>query len=334
MLGSTKQINAQLEAAYRASQKSPKDPIPLQTLASLYTKLGNTNTASKFYAKALRLDPKSIPLLNDMIRLLMRGGRVREALPYLTQICTLLPEDSGEFQIMRRYRNYVDFLRQGKEIATFTQQNEKIAFFVSEDNATLEAFYVDGRFFETRELTFTQSILPKNPVILDIGANTGNHSVFYAKFCGAKKIYPFEPHPTSISLFRRNIDLNKITCVDPSFLGLAVGEKQSKLRFENHMTGNLGLASFTPDPKGNLPVCCLDDVIDFKVDFIKIDIEGMELEVLRGARKTIAKYKPQMMLEIKHNHDAAFLKIMDEMGYQIIHQIKDLDYMNYFVKAT
>ena len=333
MLESTKQVNVYLEKYYKESKESPTDPAPIARLAALYAKIGNTNTASKFYVKALSFDPENKALLNSLITLLMREGRIRESHAYLERLCSLLPEDSADFQIMRRYKNYADFVKKEKDIATFSHNGKDISFFVSEENATLEAFYIDGRFFELRELEFTKSILPKNPVILDIGANTGNHSVFFAKFCNAKTIYPFEPHPTSISFFRRNIDLNNIDCIDPSFLGVAIGGERTKLKFRNHSTGNLGLASFLKDPNGTIETYPLDDLIDFKVDFIKVDIEGMELEVLHGARKTIAKYKPQMMLEIKGNNDVAFLKLMDEMNYQVIHKIKDLDYVNYFVRA-
>jgi len=143
--------------------------------------------------------------------------------------------------------------------------------------------------------------------MIDIGANLGLHSLYTAHIVGpGGHIYAFEPIPSNIRLMKRNIQLNKfderITVVeaalsnsDEPFIemsipadGIAVAAAINK----NSQTG-LGVVKVK-----NIH---LDDYVKEKKlrpRLIKIDVEGAEHEVLKGAEKTLTELRPVLLIEV------------------------------------
>ncbi|MDB5805175.1 MAG: FkbM family methyltransferase [Betaproteobacteria bacterium] len=155
-----------------------------------------------------------------------------------------------------------------------------------------------------------------DPVILDIGANVGVHSLFFSGLAGARgRVHAFEAQRIIFQMLMGNLALNSIENVHG--YGVALGREAGELKLppvdynQRWNFGGMGLATESPDPQfahGTLeraaadrnemvPVTTLDSLALGRVDFIKIDVEGMEEDVLRGAARTLDVSRPLMQLE-------------------------------------
>lgn len=141
--------------------------------------------------------------------------------------------------------------------------------------------------------------------ILDIGANIGQTSLNMFRKQKNKGlepvIYAFEPYPRTFEKLQTNISLNKNTGIRPYNMG--IGKQKGFLYMMQHSPSNSGGFRMTSDKQNNVevPVISLDEFVSENeisaIDFIKIDVEGFELEVLKGAWQTIRKFRPVIVFE-------------------------------------
>lgn len=185
--------------------------------------------------------------------------------------------------------------------------------------------HVTGNFFEERELNIVKEYIPENAVILDIGANIGNHSLYWATKCNPTKIYAFEPIPDTFDILKRNVELNfQSKRVELFNIGLSDVRSQAEIiAFYPH---NIGQTSIKKSEHGNLVVDKLDNIPikENRVDLMKIDVEGHEPLVLKGAIETIKKYKPVIYIELKSEEGD---KILRNLGYDMKIQLSGEDYL-------
>ncbi|MDR2165737.1 MAG: FkbM family methyltransferase [Zoogloeaceae bacterium] len=158
------------------------------------------------------------------------------------------------------------------------------------------------RFFEQDILDDLSRYIPDAAVILDVGANTGNHSIYWARIHNAKRVHSFEPVPLTYGILCENIRLNGLgDIVIPHNFGL--GDQDGDARIENFPVDNIGAARIgyagnDRAPTG-LKVARLDslDLGEEKIDFVKIDVEGFERQALAGMEKTLRKHMPAVLVE-------------------------------------
>ncbi len=149
------------------------------------------------------------------------------------------------------------------------------------------------------ELEKTDAILnavKPNDIVLDVGAHIGYFSMLMSKIVGdSGRIYSFEPRPLNHKMLTKNIEVNN--CSNVTIIKSAIGNFTGEVNFDattgtgtGHVSndGNISVAITTIDK-----FCSSEDV---KPSFIKIDIEGGEVEALHGAKQTILKYKPTILL--------------------------------------
>jgi FkbM family methyltransferase len=183
-----------------------------------------------------------------------------------------------------------------------------------------------GRFYEYDALSFLQLYLPhpkinKKGIILDIGANVGNHTVFWA--AQGHTVVPFEPNPRANTLLRRNIESNNLsTRVLLEISHYGVSDQRSRIDVVDDMKQNLGGAHIVfskDDSKSDKIECVPLDSLKFgkRVDFVKIDVEGHEENVLRGAKKTIADNRPLIYCEATNETRKTVEKILKGLSYDI-----------------
>jgi FkbM family methyltransferase len=144
--------------------------------------------------------------------------------------------------------------------------------------------------------------------IVEVGANIGNHVVWYGQHLKPAAILPVEPNPAAIRLLDANIVANGLKrLIDRRGIGLGAGRAAGRFRAETENANNLGATYLVADEAGDLEVVALDDLLgDALVDFLKIDAEGMELEVLAGAARTIARDRPVLWVEVKRENILPF----------------------------
>lgn len=157
--------------------------------------------------------------------------------------------------------------------------------------------------FEREELTAVIGYLKSNKLVkgaaLDIGANIGNHSLFFSRYY--ERVYCFEPNPRTFQLLKMNGSLvNNIECIN---VGLSDFEGKGIL---SNNPSNMGAASLAINSGTNqsnqheIELRTLDsfsDIYSHGIGLIKIDVEGHELAVLKGAEKFINKNRPTILFE-------------------------------------
>lgn len=140
----------------------------------------------------------------------------------------------------------------------------------------------------------TKLILEKigpESVVVDVGANMGYYSLLAGKT--AKKVYAIEPEELNFSILKKNTQSNGLKNVE--LIKAAGGSRQGKVTIKRAKI-NPGAHKVEME-RGEIKMIRLDDLIKEKVDVIKIDVEGMESEVIRGAKNLIEKWKPVIFLE-------------------------------------
>lgn len=144
-------------------------------------------------------------------------------------------------------------------------------------------------------------------VVYDIGAHAGAYSLFFSRRVGpAGSVVAFEPSPKTFALLCRNIESNGVANV--RLLECALG-RESTRRALYVLPGMPSTASLAPEARTPFrrrsavvaiePLDALAPRLDLpKPDFIKIDVEGMEAEVLAGATDTLRRWRPDVLVEI------------------------------------
>jgi FkbM family methyltransferase len=165
-------------------------------------------------------------------------------------------------------------------------------------------------------------------VFLDVGANIGILTLSAARHVavGGGAVIAFEPHPQNFLTLRHNVALNGLRHVDAHNVGLA--EAPDVLTCQGRARGgNWSLAS-RGDQSFEVRLIRLDDFLDDhplpRLDVIKIDVEGAEVRVLRGAQRTITRFRPLMIFEVcpawlrrLHSSTAELLATVAELGYTV-----------------
>lgn len=174
-----------------------------------------------------------------------------------------------------------------------------------------------------KELELLSEYIHEGDVILDVGANIGTHTIFFANEVREKgKVYAFEPQRIIFQNLCANVSLNCLT--NAKCYNIALGKSSGQIFVPNinylqkKNFGALRLGKYSEGEKVKL--IKIDNLKLKKCNLIKVDVEGMEADVLRGARKTISKYKP--ILFIENNEDNTkensreTIKLIQKFGYK------------------
>lgn len=139
---------------------------------------------------------------------------------------------------------------------------------------------------------FLINVSSKDKIFVDVGAHVGEYSVRMSKYY--KHVYAIEPNPRSVMILKKNLELNNVTNV--TIIPKACGDKQGILQLKLRGGSSTFLDVDQHEGVVNVFVDLLDNMIDY-ADVIKIDVEGFEENVIRGALKLIKKCKPIIVIE-------------------------------------
>jgi FkbM family methyltransferase len=164
------------------------------------------------------------------------------------------------------------------------------------DNYIEWVVYVTRRHFEYTYLNLLRQLMAGGGVAMDVGANVGNHTHAFSPMF--KHVHSFEPFERVADRLQDKANLLPNVTVHR----VALSDRTDTLRFEQPKTANWGKGRITQDGDIQVPVFIGDDYIKAhiaqSIDFIKIDVEGHELPVLRGLRGTIQRDRPVIMFEV------------------------------------
>ncbi|WP_323010265.1 FkbM family methyltransferase [Paracoccus sp. (in: a-proteobacteria)] len=227
-------------------------------------------------------------------------------------------------------RTTISFQSLKDKTIEFLFEDKLIRLFVPDaDHDFVQRSILRGRcFYEAPVLRkVRESVNLAGKSVIDIGANIGNHTVFFSKICKAGKCIAFEPVPFLASIARRNVEINHLPKVE--VLNLAVSDVAGKLSVSRHLAHNLGGTSFCEAEDGNIDSVRIDDLDLGHVDFIKIDVEGNAHKVLLGARETIMGSHPDIMIELFADEFDPSKEFLEDCGYGLL---SDFGGKNYFFR--
>ena len=223
--------------------------------------------------------------------------------------------------ISKNFRYFYNFVLASFVRANFNYKSDKFTelykfnpaiFF----NDTLSNEIMINGVYEEEELNLISNIIDKE-IFIDVGANIGNHTLYFRN--SFKKIYSFEPHPKTYKLLQFNTE--DIPNIEVFNFGLSNLKKKLNILFQS--VKNVAGQGFQNEDKQGHEVFFerFDDLYNFEnsISFIKIDVEGNELDVLRSMKKNLENNSPIISLEfdmknfINNNEIINFLR---ELGYK------------------
>ncbi len=187
------------------------------------------------------------------------------------------------------------------------------------------AFYGD---YEDRQLAYlTREMATLGAdTFLDIGANIGYYAIIIAKAGLAGEVIAFEPHPENAQRIAENADLNGLG--DHVLIHqLAVAATTGELNFQPGPETSTGQSKVTNDGDIVVDSVSIDDFLSFtgRSLGIKIDVEGYELETLKGMARTLAENKCILQIEIYRDNIPLVTDFLADLSY-VQTQIIDHDY--------
>jgi len=184
---------------------------------------------------------------------------------------------------------------------------------VGEDDLIHQEFLEFKTFLERPSL---EAIRRRNlrGIYMDVGANLGGHSVYFSRECPSTKVLAFEGNPEVAELWKINASTNR--AIPKAELREHFVSCHRNLDFHRHPT-NAGGSHVEASAHGKHQAKPLDEYANLgePIVFIKIDVEGHELEVLKSGEKLLRKHRPELCIEILNTDRSEVFAYLQSMGY-------------------
>lgn len=228
-------------------------------------------------------------------------------------------------------RNYIRFIRYGLGRSYMPVMSGPLKGYLFTTSGSYE--YILGNYEDPVVLETFCSWMKPATVFYDLGANMGFYSLLANRFIKEGRIIAFEPSPRARQLFEKQIELNRERMQGNriTILPYAVADGDKELEFTDHPSDGNTYIPASPafhSAAGKLFVktCSIDGLIQQgydKPDVIKIDVEGAEGDVLKGAVETIRSCRPRILLATHDWHLPGIkdqcVRFLKELGYTLQH---------------
>ena len=165
---------------------------------------------------------------------------------------------------------------------------------------------------------------PERGICVDVGANIGNHSVFFQKYF--PQVVSIEANPAVFEI----LELNTRRFANVRAVNVALGEEEGEgiLTLADDTNEGTGFVSLAENSSNGLPVKimpldALTKDLEGGIDLVKIDVEGFEYQVLSGAKKTLENHRPVILFEyyVKQQCDKNVFSLLECCGYKNFYYI-------------
>ena len=269
-------------------------PGEREALAKLFSDAMNReDSAQRFSALISGLDNESRNTVSDIIH---RMGMIADGNKSLQDVYT--------------QREQEEFVRMNDEFSSkIVKLNDNLYYY---NGYYLPVNQFDSSVFFTRygidKLTTLDSV--RNKHIIDAGGYVGDTALLFSSYTD-KNIHVFEASPSNMDIIRETIRLNHLDNIVP--VSKALGEKSGTATFSlgerNSCNSLVERTGYNYPDHIEVPVVTLDDYVrenDLEVGLIKVDIEGGEQLLLRGAVETIRTQHPILLISIYHSANDFF----------------------------
>lgn len=184
-------------------------------------------------------------------------------------------------------------------------------------------YHSKGIFYEMEELEIIRRAFRPGGRFIDIGANVGNHALFVALFLNPSEVVVVEPNPVAYNVLISNVLLNQLDrTFDLNWIGYGISNIANATFGMEFRKGNVGAGRMVAG-SGDIPTVPADDVVgNRQADFIKIDVEGMEMQVLQSLDATLARCRPRIFVEVDETNRSDFDAWVAASGYTSVQRYK------------
>lgn len=200
------------------------------------------------------------------------------------------------------------------------------------NNSSCEQGEVDSAllFLMSRRQNFGDGV-----VAIDCGANIGTHTIEWAQCMhGWGQVIAIEAQERIFYALAGNITLNN--CFNARAVWAAVGARKGQMQVpqpDYHLPSSFGSLEiikrgthefigqdidYSDQATLTTQVMAIDDLGLERLDFVKIDIEGMEMDALKGARSSLVRFKPQLLIERIKSDEGKIRKVLEKLRYKVL----------------
>ncbi len=235
---------------------------------------------------------------------------------------------------LRRFPHFGKFLKK-----TFSHL-PKVEFIIKNSLGRWAVFPFDdtmtisSEYFE-EELKDWPSKVVNRRIFLDIGANIGRYTLLAANNFNYSKVMSIEANPITSSILKKNINLNNLgsrVVVEQTAVSNKDGEVT--IQYDSHHLGGGNIVDYhihpeNMDNKIQVPLTTVDSLISKnnlnpqEVDFVKIDVEGMEVEVLEGMSSVLDGMPEKSAIMIEISNESKVMEILTKYGFKRVESISN-----------
>lgn len=185
------------------------------------------------------------------------------------------------------------------------QKRIKIADSIYQVSSDDEYLVGMGNTFEPHMVQLFRALVGPSDVVADVGANIGMTALLFSKL--AKKTYAFEPSPSTYRILSENLSSNGVDNVEPINIGFGENKETLWITFaKNNRSGGYVSDKIRPESGHVTEEIHIETLDQFfagrnpSPTFLKIDVEGFEMNVVKGASTFLATHRPVVVMEMNH----------------------------------
>jgi len=197
----------------------------------------------------------------------------------------------GKFKLVKKGGRWVRFILK----TDFVELDGHKMFLDPRDILSLST----RKSYEEFETKLVKKIIKEGDVVIDIGGNIGYFTLIFAKLVGENgQVFVFEPEPNSYKILKKNVEINGYNNVKLINKAVSNEPKKVKLYLDDSNLGGHSLANRNNKKSIEIDAIKLDEFLGSKgkINFIKMDVEGAEIEAIKGMSDLLKKMDDLKML--------------------------------------
>lgn len=310
---------------------------------------GRQEDALSAFHKALEIDPECVAALNNLGVFYWQKGDAHKATEFLQQALSINPFNEDSIHNLQEIRNTqldMSATRNTGSIEAWFHQSDDTCLKVNisggiqvcvPPSIQLMTPYIlieQEDWFED-EIDFVRKILQPGMNSIDIGANYGLYTLTASKLVGPTgRIWAFEPTSSTSAFLRKSISINHMTNIELVQAGLSDTKRTAMIALNSN--SELNAITTQADSNGeyeSVQIFSLDECDSMygwdNIEFIKLDAEGQEHNIIKGGKHFFSTQSPLIMFELKHgnNINSELVNEFSALGYQSYRLVPGLNFL-------